>query len=102
MSNVTILCLDRKVKTKIHLYSGLQRYVNNQDVVEVVGTTIQECLDELVEQFPAIKRIIFDKSGNLIPNVMISINLRSPTREKLEKSLEPGDELYVIMIIAGG
>jgi molybdopterin converting factor small subunit len=90
------------MKTKIHLYSGLQRYVNNQDVVEVVGTTIQECLSNLIEQFPDIKCIIFDKSDNLIPNVMISINLRSPTREKLEKSLKPGDEIYVIMIIAGG
>jgi molybdopterin converting factor small subunit len=90
------------MKTKIHLYSGLQRYVNNQDVVEVVGTTIQECLSNLIEQFPDIRWIIFDKSDNLIPNVMISINLQSPTREKLEKSLKPGDEIYVIMIIAGG
>jgi hypothetical protein len=90
------------MKTKIHLYSGLQKYVNNNDVVEVTGATIRECLNDLVVQFPGIQRIIFDKTGNLIPNVMLSINLQSPTREKLEKSLNPGDELYVIMVIAGG
>jgi hypothetical protein len=90
------------MKTRIHLYSGLQKFVNNQDVVEVFGTTIHECLNDLVKKFPDLNMIIFDKEGNLIPNVMISINLQSPTRETLEKSINPGDELYVIIVIAGG
>jgi molybdopterin converting factor small subunit len=90
------------MKTKIHLYSGLQQYVNNRDFVEVFGNTIQECLNNLVEQFPDLKRIIYDKTGDLIPNVMVSINLQSPSREKLEKTIDPGDEIYIIMVIAGG
>lgn len=90
------------MKTKIHLYSGLQKYINNQDVVEVFGATIQECLNDLIKKFPDLNTVIFDKTGSLIPNVMVSINLQSPTRETLEKSLNPGDELYVIMVIAGG
>jgi molybdopterin converting factor small subunit len=90
------------MKTKLHLYSGLQSYVNNKDIIEVVGATIRECLNSLVAQFPDIRHVLFNKEGKLLPNVMVSINLNSSTSEKLEKSIRPGDEIYLIMVIAGG
>jgi|WetSurMetagenome_2_1015567.scaffolds.fasta_scaffold684901_2 hypothetical protein len=90
------------MKTKLHLYSGLQSYVNNQDTIDVVGTTIRECLNSLIAQFPEIRHVLLNKEGKLLPNVMVSINLNSPTSEKLEKSVNPGNEIYLIMVIAGG
>ena len=90
------------MNTKIHIYSGLQSYTKNQDIIEVNGSTVGECLNDLARQFPNIRRSILDPEGKLLPSVLVSINLQSPHRETLEKLIVPGDEIYIILIIPGG
>jgi molybdopterin converting factor small subunit len=87
---------------RVHLYSGLHSYANNQDLVEVEGVTVGECLNNLVRQFPDVKRTLFDAEGKLLSSVLISINLQSLQREDLNKNINPGDEIYLILIIPGG
>jgi len=87
---------------KVHLYSGLKEFANGQNVAEVQGSTIGECLADLVEQFPRMKRELFDENGKLVDHVFVSINMKSAYREELTKLVDSKDELYIIRLIAGG
>jgi molybdopterin converting factor small subunit len=87
---------------KIHLYSSLQRYAGNKRIVEVNGTTVGECLDDLVRQYPSMAPMLFDDTGKSLDKVFISINLESTYREKMNAPVKKNDDLYLILIVAGG
>ena len=87
---------------KVQLYSGLKEFANGQNVAEVQGSTVGECLADLVEQFPRMKRELFDENGKLVDHVFVSINMKSAYREELTKLVDSKDELYIIRLIAGG
>ena len=87
---------------KVHLYSSLQQFTNDRNMVEVSGSTIGECLDDLAKQFPKIKPVLFGKDGKLLEHIFVSVNLKSAYPEELTKVVSDGDELYIALIIAGG
>jgi molybdopterin converting factor small subunit len=87
---------------KVHLYSSLRVHAGNHDLVEVRGTTVGECLDDLVSQYPDLSPLLFDDTGKLLKSVFVSINLESAYREQLAKSIKDNDNLYLILIVAGG
>jgi molybdopterin converting factor small subunit len=87
---------------RVHLYSNLQQFTDNHNEVEVSGSRIGECLDDLVRQFPRIKPVLFNKRGKMSDTIFVSINLKSPHPEELTKLVNNGDELYIVRIIAGG
>ena len=72
------------------------------DVVEVSGSTVGECLNHLVKQFPGMKKQLFTNNGNLFENIIISINGESAYPEQLAKPVKDGDELNIVFIISGG
>jgi len=90
------------MSTKVYLYSGLKEFANGQNIVEVHGSTVGECLADLVEQFPRIKQELFDNNGDLSGKVLVSINLKSAYPEELAKPVDNGDELYIVRVVAGG
>jgi molybdopterin converting factor small subunit len=87
---------------KVHLYSSLQQFTNDRDTVEVSGSTIGKCLDDLAKQFPKIKPMLFAKNGKLSGHIFVSVNLKSAYPEELTRVVNDGDELYIARIIAGG
>ena len=87
---------------EITIHPILRQFTNGQAVVEVNGNTVGQCLDELVEQFPGIKTWLFGKNGKLLNYVDIYVNLESSYPEELAKPVKDGDELYIILMIAGG
>jgi molybdopterin converting factor small subunit len=87
---------------KVHLYSSLRRYTDNREIIEVDGTTVGECLVDLVRQFPSLAPLLFDETGKTLEKVFISINLESAYREKLTTPVKENDDLYLILIVAGG
>jgi molybdopterin converting factor small subunit len=87
---------------KVHLYSSLRNQAKGRDIVEVRGSTVGECLKDLVAQYPDIRPVLFDEQGKLSKNTFVSINLESAYREQLANPVKNEDELYIILIIAGG
>lgn len=87
---------------KINIASYLQPYTNNLEVVEVNGSTVGECLNHLVKQFPAIKKMLFDKNSKLFSYAGIYINGEDAHPEELAKPVKDRDELYILYIIGGG
>jgi len=87
---------------KVHLYSSLRKYADNREIIEVDGTTVGECLEDLTRKFPSIAPILFDEAGKHLEKVFVSINLESAYREKMTTPVEENDDLYLILIVAGG
>ena len=88
------------IRVNIHPY--LYHLTNNQEVVEVDGTTVGECLKDLIKQFPDIKQVLFDQNGKFINYVNIYINMEDAFPDELAKSIKDGDELHILPIIMGG
>jgi molybdopterin converting factor small subunit len=90
------------MSVRINLHPNLYQFTNNQAVVEVNGSTVGECLSDLVKQFPRIKPGLFGKDGKLLNYVDIYVNYESSYPEELARPVKDGDELHITLIIAGG
>jgi len=86
----------------INIHPSLYHFTNGQAIVEVSGNTVGQCLDDLVRQFPEIKKGLFGKDGKLLNYVDIYVNLESSYPEELAKPVDDGDELYITLMMAGG
>ena len=87
---------------KVNIHQSFYHFTNNQGIAEVNGSTVGQCLDHLVKQFPDIDKGLFDKHGKLLNYVDIYVNGESAYPEELAKPVKAGDELSIIFIIAGG
>jgi molybdopterin converting factor small subunit len=87
---------------KVNLHLTLRKYADDQEVVEVQGKTVGECLRNLVNEFPGLGPNIFDKKGGLNNIVEIYLNLQSAYPNELVKPVKDGDEIHVTMMLAGG
>ena len=86
----------------IHICQTLQRFTNNQTIVTVRGGTVGECLDELVNRYPVLESQLFTRKGTLLHYVDIYVNRESSYPEELRKPVRDGDELSMILMVAGG
>ncbi len=86
---------------KINIPSYLRSYTN-MEAVEVNGSTVDECLNHLVKQFPSIEKQLFSKNRKLFEYISIFINGESAYPQQLAKPVKDGDELRIIFVIGGG
>ena len=87
---------------KLHLHLTLRQFTNGQEIIEVDGKTVGECLKNVVKKYPAMESSIFGKNGKLSNIVEIYVNLQSAYPNELAKQVKDGDEIHVTMMLAGG
>jgi len=90
------------MSTKIKIPSYLQPYTEDTEVVEVNGSTVKECLDRLIEQFPDMKKMLFAKDGKLLDYVSIYVDGEFTYADELAKPVKDVGELHVVYVIGGG
>ena len=87
---------------KIHIHPTLQHITNDLEIVEVNGENIGECFENLVADYPELEEWLFEKKGKLSKYIDIFVNDESAYPEELVKPVKDGDEIYILMQIAGG
>ena len=87
---------------KVNIPSYLKPDTNDAQVVEVNGSTVGECLDHLVKQYPAMKKTLFTKEDKLLDYVNISVDGEFVYGDELGKPVKDGDQIQIIYIIGGG
>lgn len=75
---------------------------NNQQVVEVGGRTVGECLQNLVGRYPELKKTLFDPQGNLNSYLALYVNKEDIALDDLARPVKDGDEIHLIVLIEGG
>jgi len=83
-------------------YPQIQQYINNQDAAKVDGSTVGECLNDLIRQFPGVEQWLFDKRGQLLEHVYVYINAESARKADLSEPVKETDELIIAVLITGG
>ncbi len=87
---------------KVNIRPGLQHFTSDQEIIEVNGSTVGECLNHLVRQFPGIKEGLFERNGKVHDYIDIFVNGESSYPEEMTKPVKDGDELYILRVIGGG
>ena len=87
---------------RIVIPSFLRHFTNKLESVEVNGSSVSGCLNNLTKQFPDIKKILFAKNDELLSYVGIYVNGEDAYPEELAKPVKDGDELHILYIIGGG
>jgi molybdopterin converting factor small subunit len=85
----------------INLVAYFQPYAGNKESVEVKGKTIGECLNNLIKQYPSMKKMLFDKDGKMHPFLTIFID-NEIAYDALDKPVKDGSKFHILYIIGGG
>jgi molybdopterin converting factor small subunit len=87
---------------KIHLHKTHRDAADGLEVVEVEGSTVGDCLNDLVLRFPGIKEKIYDRKGKLKNFIEIYLNMETAYPDELAKPVKAGDEIHLTILLAGG
>ena len=87
---------------KINIPSYLQPFANTLETVEVNGSTVGECLNYLIKQFPDMDKMLLDKDGKLLSYVGVYINEEDAYPDEMAKPVKGGDNIQILYIVGGG
>ncbi|MFH1639547.1 MAG: MoaD/ThiS family protein [Chloroflexota bacterium] len=72
-------------------------------LVEVNGSTVGECLTELIKLHPPVEKVLFDSHAQLTEWLVIIVNGEAlPEDNRLAVPVKDGDEIYPMMMLGGG
>jgi len=86
----------------INIPSYLMPYTDDAEAVETDGSTVGQCIDHLVKQFPRLKKMVFAKDGKLLDYVSIYADGDFVYGDGLTRPVKDGDELHLFYVIGGG
>jgi molybdopterin converting factor small subunit len=87
---------------KVHIHITHRQFTNGQDVVTAEGTTVGECLNHLIKQFPGMEKALFAKKDKLLNVVEVFVNHAAAFPNELTKPVKDGDEITLLVMLAGG
>lgn len=90
------------MSVKINVYYFLPHLTNDQEIVEVEGKTVGECLDNFVKKFPVSHDWLFEDNGELRKYLDIFVNLVETDPDDLSTPVRNDDEIHIVMHLTGG
>jgi len=86
----------------VHIHTTHRQLTNGLDVVAAEGKTVSECLNQLIKQFPGMEKALFAKKDKLRNNVEVYVNHATAYPDELVKPVKDGDEIHLVIMLAGG
>jgi molybdopterin converting factor small subunit len=90
------------MKARIVMHPFFAEHVKGEQVIEVEGKNVGECLAALIEHYPPIENKLFEKKGKLRGYLEIYVNGKSTFPKELDHPIVDGDEIRIIVFGAGG
>lgn len=93
-----------KVNLKIFL-PALPEVIGRKELeVEFAGETVNDLIEHLVVRYGRkAKQALYDEKGELDPVVQVLLNGKAwVTRDQLDTALQDGDNVVLLMMLAGG
>ena len=87
----------------IEIPSALKQYVNDQDEVEVSGSSVEEVFEALVSEYAEVKANLFDENGKIRNFINVYLNdddIRYA--DGLKSKVQDGDTIQIVPSVAGG
>ena len=86
----------------VNIPQFLQHLANDVTVINSSGSTVGECLKDLVRNFPQLEPLLFNKNGELLNYLEIFINGETAYPDELSKPVVDGDTIQIVNVIVGG
>ena len=87
---------------KVNIHPMLRFHTGGHEAVEVTGTTVGECLDNLFLEYPELKTDLLEENNGLKRHFEIFVNAETAYPEELHMPVRDADEIHIIMMVAGG
>ena len=87
----------------IEIPSALKQFVNDQDEVEVSGSSVEEAFGDLVSEYTELKGSLFDENGKIRSFINVYLNdddIRYA--DGLKSKVKDGDTIQIVPSVAGG
>jgi MoaD family protein len=93
-----------KVNLKIFLPTLPEVMGRKELEIEFAGETVNDLIDHLVARYGRkARQALYDKTGELDPVVQVLLNGEEwITRDQLDTALQDGDDVMLMMMMAGG
>jgi molybdopterin synthase sulfur carrier subunit len=102
LSLAQICILNMNMSTKIVIPSFLKQFTGNSKEFNATGSTVGECLNDLIKHYPGIRSLLLDENGRLRTNIDVFVNGQSSYPEELNKPVHEGDEFHIAYVMVGG
>lgn len=86
----------------IEIPQFLQHLIEGRTVVSVTGSTVGDCLEKLMTEYPRLRSLLLDKEGRLLKHVDVYLNGKSTYPKELASPVRNGDRLSIVLVVAGG
>ncbi|MBW2368849.1 MAG: MoaD/ThiS family protein [Deltaproteobacteria bacterium] len=86
----------------LSIHKTHRQYTQGKAAVQVDGDTVGECLDAMITEFPGMQDALFAGNGKLKNQIEIYLNMESTYPDELKKKVQSGDEISIIVMLAGG
>jgi molybdopterin converting factor small subunit len=80
----------------------LQELAKDQEIVEIEGENVGECLWNLDKKIPGMAENLFDRNGKLLKHIEIFVNGKTAFPNELTTVVTDGDEISLLILLAGG
>ena len=88
---------------KVRIPTPLRKLTNNEELVEVSGSTVGDIIAELQTRYPGFQERLLDEKGQIRRFVNIYVNEEDVRfLDNQSTALKEGDEVSIIPAIAGG
>ncbi len=87
---------------KVYIHTTHRQFTNGLEMVSVEGNTVGECLRQLVGEFPRMEKALFAKKDKLLNIVEVYVNHTTAYPNELMKPVKDGDEIHLVLMLAGG
>jgi len=88
------------MSVRIRLGQAFHEYTGSREMVEVEGSTIRECLDNLTVLFPVFRTLLFGSDYSL--GVLINYCGEVVVANQLDRPVASGHEILLFPLIYGG
>jgi molybdopterin synthase sulfur carrier subunit len=87
----------------VRIPTPLRKLTDNQEIVQVEGSTVREIIDHLERTYPGLKERICDEKDNIRRFVNVFVNDEDVRfLQDAETPVRVGDEVSIVPAIAGG
>ncbi len=80
----------------------LQELSGGVETLEVKGTTVNECLEELEARFPGVRQSLLDRQGKLLRAFGLYLDSDGLRPVELDSPVCDGDEIVILNFLMGG
>ena len=89
------------VRAKI-FHDELQRIINEPGELRLEGSTVGECLADLVRRYPQAGPVMFDSRGRLRQQFYVYVNRESMFMADFSRPVTENDTLLLVVLASGG